>query len=399
MARSRGWLRTSRLAMAAKQLVRRGGEWLAARRAATPGWRPRVLFEVYNSIGFAAQEPVIRALLERGGVEVHVAGAKAPGISAERFQQLARLGVRHHSVAQARHRRFDAIIVTHRLMVRHWRTIRYVFLHHGSSFGNHVENFAFWLLRNREVGFLLALHRTEVLRVQTMLGEQVRGRVRAVGQPKLDRLVAKAHSRRDVLMSMGLDPGRTTVLFLSHWQPTSLLRTCGEEVLRFFQGRRDLNVLVTGHPVLWEPDGSGSRIDWPARLAWVADEPHMRLLPDFDDVGALMAAADLAVSDHSSATFECAVLFRPLVVFRHPEHPFGDPELDSLLGQTATVFSDVSQFRSAFDRAQLEGKVDRLGRSKLVDYCFEHVGTSGIHAAMAVEEIARCGSLAETGGE
>ncbi len=130
-------LRNSRLASLAKDLTRRGDDWVAGvRRAASPAWKPRVLFQISNPFGYDAQEPVIRALVERGRVEVHAAGGLEQGVSADRIDGLATIGVPHHALARARHRRFDAIVLTDVPLVRYWRGGRRVYLHHGSSFAN-----------------------------------------------------------------------------------------------------------------------------------------------------------------------------------------------------------------------------------------------------------------------
>lgn len=235
--------------------------------------------------------------------------------------------------------------------------------------------------------YLLALHETELIRGRARFGERLSGRATVVGQPKFDTLLALAGSSRETVASLGLDPARKTVLFMSHWTPTSLMHTCGEEVLRFLETRRDVNVLITGHYHHWATSRAG-RLDWRGRLAWIADAPHMRLLPAREDLAALMAASDVAITDHTSAILEYAALYRPMVLYRNPEHPFTEPDVEARLRGTSNVFTGMREFPAAFEEAMAGRRCDRAGRTKLLDCCFRYLGESSPRAAVAVEQVA-----------
>jgi CDP-glycerol glycerophosphotransferase (TagB/SpsB family) len=254
--------------------------------------------------------------------------------------------------------------------------------------------YAFQLYEEGEYDFLLALHPTErELAIETF-GPGVSGRIRVVGQPKLDRLANAPIDAGPVHRSLDLPPGRKTVLVTSHWTPTSLLCTCGEVILEQLRNRRDLNVVVTGHHHLWGfPSPWARTVDWRARLAWVGQEPHMRLLPRVPDLHALMAAADVMVSDHSSATAEYAILGRPLVVFRNPAHRFHGAEFERLLAETTEVFHGAEDFLPALGRA-LDQPVPASGpRDRFLSATFAFLGSSTEQAAEAVEALALTGRL------
>ena len=387
-------LRKSRFAMTVKHWALLGDSWLAPARRFI-GTRRAVLFEVFNPPGFDAQEPVIHSLVERGLVDVHVSGGLERGIAPSRVAALARARVRVHKLQASRHRRFDAVVVTDGRLVNSWRSSRYVFLHHGSASGNLPVPYALQLLESGAVNYLLAIHPAEARVIASHLGPRMQGRVRVVGQPKLDRLVNSSYSSQELLESLGLDPMRRTVLYLSHWTPTSLMHTCGEEILGLLRVRTEFNVLVTGHLHLWDHPARSGGVDWRARLGWIADEPHMRLLPQAADLHEIMAAADLAITDHTSATLEYALLYRPIVLFRNPDAVFSDAGLDARLRRTAIVFSDVREFPAAFEQAVRMESIDGAPRRALLDSCFRHLGESSLQAAIAIEEIALSGALSD----
>lgn len=381
--------RRSGPARAGKKLARRLDDWLArARRATVPGWTPRVLFQVSNTFGYDAQEPVIQALAARRRVRVTVAGGLERKVAPERIAGLAALGVPHRSLETVRHTRFDAIIMTDAPLVRSWRSGPRVYLHHGSSFALGDRHYAFELMEKGMVDYLLALHETEVAHGDQRFGAPMGGRAAVVGQPKLDRLPVLARSAAQTLMSLGLDPARRTVIFLSHWTDTALLNSFGMEVLRYLEARRDLNVIVTGHYLLWATSGGTKQGNWRERLAWIDRVPHMRLMPLADDLLALMAAADLAITDHTSATLEYAILRRPIVFYCNPARAFGGADFVERLQRTSRVFTRMDEFPDAFETALAERGCESGPRDALLDTCFRHLGESGLQAAIAVEQVA-----------
>jgi hypothetical protein len=392
-------LGTSRTATAIKQgILTVDGQLTGMLR--TVGWRRRrsVLFEVYSPFGFDGQEPVIRCLVQRGNLEVHLSGAAERGAPAPRVAALTRRGVHQHSLAATRHRRFDAVVVTDKRLVNSWRSARYAYLHHGSALGNRPDPYVFELLESGDVDYVLALHPAEAAAARARFGDRLDGRVAVTGQPKLDRLATPSGQREAMLRELGLDPARRTVLFLSHWTAESLLHAAGESILAALRLRTELNVLVTAHHHVWDHPARSGGIDWRDRLAWIADQPHMRLLPQPTDLLALMLAADIAVGDHTSAVLEYAFLYRPIVLFRHPKYQFSDPALEQHLQRNAHVFRAPEGFAHAFEAALGDGEPDRTRRKELLDHCFYDVGGSGLRAAIAVEQLATSGRFATYSG-
>ena len=119
----------------------------------------------------------------------------------------------------------------------------------------------------------------------------------------------------------------------------------------------------------------------------------MRLLPRVADLHALMAVADVLVSDHSSATAECAILGRPLVVFRNPAHRFDGARFDELLAETAEVFHGAEGFSLALGRALHQPAPAPGPRQRFLSAAFAFLGSSTGQAAEAVENLALTGRL------
>jgi len=142
--------------------------------------------------------------------------------------------------------------------------------------------------------------------------------IRLIGMPKVDVLVNGTLERDRVLTSLGLDPARPTVLYAPTWSPASSLNALGLELVSRL-GHQPLNVIVKLHDRSLDPRPQYSGgIDWRARL-----RPYLRsgevVLADGADICPYLAAADVMITDHSSAGFEYLLLDRPIVRIHRPE--------------------------------------------------------------------------------
>lgn len=373
--------------------VIRGTDAMVGRlvRRLRPRAQRRVLFDVRNRIGFEAQAPVIRELQARGVVDVDVASGLLDDDDLRQLLGENGLGnARVVSPRLARHRRYDLIVLTDSRTIPVWRRTRVAYLHHGSSFGNIAEPYAFGFLRDGSITYLFCLTEPEVANAIRLLGEEVRSRLIVTGQPKLDGLTTGAHDRDRYLASLGLDPALPTVLLSSHWSAQSLFRGCDIEPLAEFCAAHDINVLVTAHQHLLD---CGSRhysggVDWLSQLERRFDGPRMRILARLPSRWPMLAASDVMVGDHSSLRLEYATLFRPIVMFRHPDHEFSDPELERRWCHTAAFRRDGAGLVDALAGALAEPSVDRARRQELLDYATAYLGRSAERTAGVVEALA-----------
>lgn len=141
-------------------------------------------------------------------------------------------------------------------------------------------------------------------------GKQLFTRVVPTGFSKMDELAHPAPShRQDLLASLGLDPGKRTLLFAPTYN-------------------RELTALDGLEPVWGALDGGLDQVLFKlhgatdaaviARYRALADTlPHARLIEHLS-LATLMLASDVIISDVSSAYVEGLVTGRPLVVYDNP---------------------------------------------------------------------------------
>ena len=141
---------------------------------------------------------------------------------------------------------------------------------------------------------------------------------RLVGMPKVDCLVDGTYQRHDVLVSLGLDPARPTVLYAPTWSPASSLNAMGVELMQALE-RMPVNVILKLHDRSCDmrPRYSGG-VDWVQRMQPLL-APGKRVLAPGHDISPYLVAADLMITDHSSAGFEFLRRDRPVVRIHRPE--------------------------------------------------------------------------------
>jgi len=142
--------------------------------------------------------------------------------------------------------------------------------------------------------------------------------IRLIGYPKVDALVNGTWSRRTVLESLQLDPAHPTVLYAPTWSPASSLNAIGQELIPALLAT-GVNLIVKLH------DRSRDvRIRYSGGVDWVETlEPVLRagrgVIAPGHDISPYLVAADLMITDHSSAGFEFLLRDRPLVRIHRPE--------------------------------------------------------------------------------
>ncbi len=142
--------------------------------------------------------------------------------------------------------------------------------------------------------------------------------IRLIGMPKVDCLVNGTLQRDAIVRSLGLAPDRATVLYAPTWSPASSLNRLGIDLLRRLRSL-PINLIVKLHDRSRDPRAvySGG-IDWPAVLTPVL-EPGLAVLATSADICPYLVAADVMITDHSSAAFEYLLCDRPLVRIHVPE--------------------------------------------------------------------------------
>jgi len=212
--------------------------------------------------------------------------------------------------------------------------------------------------------------------------------IRLIGMPKVDCLVDGSFERDAVLTAIGLSPARPTVLYAPTWSPASSLNRMGIDLIERLQ-RLPINVIVKLHDRSRDlrPQYSGG-IDWAAAVG-----EHLAagraILASGADICPYLAAADVMVTDHSSAGFEYLLLDRPIVRIHVPElielakiHP----DYVQLLSDVAESVRQADQVLAAVERALADPTPRSAARREVAADLFHEPGTATARCAAALYE-------------
>jgi hypothetical protein len=213
--------------------------------------------------------------------------------------------------------------------------------------------------------------------------------IRLVGMPKVDCLVDGAYDRDTELRALGLDPSRPTVLYAPTWSPASSLNAFGADLVDAL-GRWPVNLIVKLHDRSRDlrPQYSGG-VDWVARL-----EPGLKsgrgVLAPGHNIAPLLAAADLMITDHSSAGFEFLLRDRPIVRIHRPqliELANIHPDYVSLLASVSDSVDDLAGTLAAVERGLSDPATRSTDRRVVAADLFYKPGGATARAVRALYEV------------
>jgi len=212
---------------------------------------------------------------------------------------------------------------------------------------------------------------------------------RLVGMPKVDCLVDGTLRRDPILVQQGLDPSRPTVLYAPTWSPESSLNRMGVELVERLT-KRPINLIVKlhdrSHDMRQEYSGG---IDWTARLSPLL--PHgQALLARRPNIAEYLAAADVMVTDHSSAGFEHLLLDRPLVRIEVPgllQRASVHPDYVELLASASFNVRTADEAAATVDTALSNAHERSESRRRVACELFYRPGTAAIRAARELCEL------------
>jgi CDP-glycerol glycerophosphotransferase (TagB/SpsB family) len=184
---------------------------------------------------------------------------------------------------------------------------------------------------------------------------------RLVGMPKVDCLVDGSLRRDDVLRALRMNPAQPTILYAPTWSAASSLNVMGVELIEKLLAR-SWNVIVKLHDRSRDPRPfySGG-IDWPGRLRVLMAGRTGHLVADAD-ICPYLVAADVMITDHSSAGFEYLLLDRPLVRIHLPDLLRAANANDEYVRLLADAAHSVEGSSAAVDAVE-QGLADPPARS------------------------------------
>lgn len=174
-----------------------------------------------------------------------------------------------------------------------------------------------------------------------------------IGMPKTDCLVDGSLQRDDLLRLLGIDPYRRTVLYAPTWTPYASLKAMGEELTEQL-GRAGYCVIVKLHDNSRDTDPRNSGgVNWVERLTPILQK-HDGHLAARGTIAPYLVAADVMITDHSSAGFEYLLLDRPLIRIEMPEliaRTNIHPDYVDLLVKASTTVRNPTDTVSAVESA------------------------------------------------
>jgi hypothetical protein len=191
--------------------------------------------------------------------------------------------------------------------------------------------------------------------------------IRLVGLPKTDALVNGTYTRESVLEPLHLDPSLPTILYAPTWSPASSLNAMGldliDRLMAAWSGGVNLIVKLHDRSRDIRAQYSGG-VDWVSAIAPTLRRRTGAIAPGHD-ISPYLAAADLMVTDHSSAGFEFLLRDRPIVRIHCPaliERANVHPDYVSLLESVSDSASTLEDVVATVERAL--ATPDRLSETR-----------------------------------
>jgi CDP-glycerol glycerophosphotransferase (TagB/SpsB family) len=276
--------------------------------------RRRILVDARTPVNFTMVAPVYRAMAADPRISFFFTASEEPDRLREIYREAP--GAPLIDTAAARRVRFDAYVASDFMWQPLPRGTCRIQVFHGVGgkygFDAPTESMRAW----DRIFFVNERRLHNFIKAGAIDADSPAARL--VGLPKADALVNGTWSRAAVLDSLGLDPDRPTVLYAPTWSPASSLNALGIDLIDRIR-TMGVNLIVKLHDRsrdLRERYSGG--VDWVAALAPRLNRPHGALAPGHD-ITPYLAAADLMVTDHSSAGFEYLLRDRPIVRIHRPE--------------------------------------------------------------------------------
>lgn len=276
--------------------------------------RKRILVDARTPVNFTMVAPVYRAMQADERVEYYFTASEEPDRIAEIYHEAR--GIRLIHPRRAALIRFDAYIASDFMWAPLLRETARIQVFHGVG-GKYGFDAPDRSMREWHRLFFVNERRLRNFIARDAVDADSPA-IRLVGMPKVDCLVDDTFHRDHVLQALGLDPAKPTVLYAPTWSPASSLNDMGVELLDAL-GRLPVNVIMKLHDRsrdLRERYSGG--VDWAAKLQPLLVRGQGALAPGHD-ISPYLVAADLMITDHSSAGFEFLLRDKPLVRIHRPQ--------------------------------------------------------------------------------
>jgi hypothetical protein len=324
--------------------------------------RRRILVDARTPVNFTVVAPVHRAMSADPRVSFYFTASEEPNRLRDIYREAT--GVELIAPATAQRMRFDAYLASDFMWQPLPRGTCRIQMFHGVA-GKYGFDAPATSMRDWDRLFFVNERR---LRNFIKAGAIDAGSpaIRLVGYPKTDALVNGAWNRGAVLESLGLDPSRPAILYAPTWSPASSLNAIGKELVARLLAL-DANVIVKLHDRSRDVrERYSGGVDWVAELEPLLRARTSGVIAPGHDISPYLAAADLMITDHSSAGFEYLLRDRPIVRIHRPEllreaniHPDYVELLASVAESVLTVDDAVRAVESGLASPDARGETRR----------------------------------------
>ena len=354
------------------------------RRLGRRGEHRRILVDARTPVNYVMVAPVVRAMRADPRVEFCFTASEEPRRMRDIYREAHDASLIHP--LRAATTRFDAYVASDFMWARLLRETCRIQVFHGVGgkygFDAPTESMREW----DRLFFVNRRRLTNFIKAGAIDPDSPA--IRLIGYPKADCLVDGSIDRTGVLTGLGLDPARPTVLYAPTWSPASSLNTMGEDVVR---GLLSLgtNLIVKLHDRsldLREQYSGG--VDWAARLRPLLEQDRA-VMAGGHDISPYLVAADVMITDHSSAGFEFLLRDRPIIRIHRPallELANVHPDYAELLGSVSETVHNAREVCDAVPRAIADPGRLSGQRQRVAEDLFHRPGSATARAVAALYE-------------
>ena len=351
----------------------------------------RILVDGRTPVNFTMVAPVVRAMARDPRIRFYFTASEEPERLADIYREAP--DVRTIDPRRAALMKFDAYVASDFMWAPLPRGTRRVQVFHGvgGKYGFDVPDTS---MRHWDRLFFVNERRLRNFLAAGAI-EPGSPAISLIGMPKVDCLVDGTFTRDAVLLSLGLDPGLPTVLYAPTWSPASSLNAMGQELVAALQ-RLPVNLILKLHDRsrdLRERYSGG--VDWVARLSPLLIPGRIAIAPGHD-ISPYLVAADLMITDHSSAGFEFLLRDRPIVRIHRPaliELANIHRDYVDLLASVSDSVEDVIRTVAAVTRGLSDPAARSSERRAAASDLFYRPGTATARSVAALYELIELDAL------
>lgn len=358
--------------------------------------RRSILVDSRTAMNYVMAAPIQAALAADPRVAFYATSSESPK-AVRAIHHGALPGTRLITPGRAAMMRFDAYLTADLLWARLPRGTRRIQMFHGVA-GKFTHDYDTPETSMRRWHRLFFVNRRRMQNfIKAGAVDASSDAPRLVGMPKVDCLVDGSLRRDAVLRKLRLDPSRPTILYAPTWSAHSSLNVMGVELIERLLAR-SWNLIVKLHDRSRDPRAfySGG-VDWVARLNAIMSRGSAHLAAGAD-VCPYLAAADVMITDHSSAGFEYLLLDRPLVRIHIPElikTSNINEEYVSLMIEASASVDSATTAAAAVERSLADPSAGSASRRAVSAELFHEPGSATARAVAELYDVMELSPLTQ----